>query len=263
MAQHPRPVGPTTNAAATFQPAMVQGSRPDAAYDLRSARLALARRAGWLTSQLTHTQAAFVPAMAQGALPMRPRRFLAPRFLHPLAQTTHAAATFSPDMVAGVTAPSAVSRRRQAGDITVALDAPVFAFGMLVGSLVAQPRTSAVPGRKMWVSAQTSPVAAALGPDMVQGWSPTRPRPFLAPRIPSWVVPVYVDTPLNTAARWELRADGIVSTRTELSADGIVVSRLAVTSDGIVLTRTVISADGVVVGRTELDTDGIALGEES
>lgn len=54
---------------------------------------------------------------------------------------------------------------------------------------------------------------------------------------------------LDTAARWELRADGIVLTPVELSAAGIL------------LTRTTLSADGIVVERTELNADGIALAE--
>lgn len=66
--QHARPIGPTTNLAATFGPEMSAGSRPE-----RPRLFSSRTRQGLSLSQTTHVQATFIPAMTLALVPPKPR----------------------------------------------------------------------------------------------------------------------------------------------------------------------------------------------
>ena len=211
MAQHPRQTGPSgQNDATTFEPAMVQGWKPE------QPRLFSSRNVqGLALSQTTHVQAPIFPSMFQGSMPpsprpfrvklgwtwsdiisaqmtvemwegempSRPRIFLGPRIGQPLSQTSHTSAPLSLEMSAG---------NRP--------DFPRLPFSAHVGWQTSQPTfqvqmtteqfQGAIPDRsRAWLApriplplSQTTHISAPVSSDMVEGWQPDRARlPFQGP----------------------------------------------------------------------------------
>lgn len=152
MAQHARPVGPTTNLQATFEPSMVQGCLPQRSRSLLGARIPLP------VSQTTHVSATFGPEMAQGYAPARNREYLPLRTGLSVSQTTPVS---------------------------------VFSVEMGIGAKPerARPHDVARPLRAGWQAAQTTHVAAAFAPDMVSDTRPHRHRQLLPPRCDYDVIP--------------------------------------------------------------------------
>lgn len=173
--QHPRPIGPINNIAASFGPEMAQGSRPD------RSRAFLAPRIPLPVSQTTHVAAAFSPEMSAGSRPDRNRAFVPPKIGWTVSQTI--AEIFSPDMVVG----SLPSRNRAfiapkvgwSTSQTTPVDA---AFSIEMAQGTAQPRfryrAPSHQGHQWW-----TPEVEAFGIEQVLGSKPDRNRQRLGPRI--------------------------------------------------------------------------------
>lgn len=190
MAQHARPVGPTTNAAATFSQEMAIGSMPDRPYRF-SSRHAFGPQ---MLSPITPVAAPFSQEMARGSFPSSdirpnpfttggtfqppevlsfgiesivrsrpssPRLFLAPRMPLPVSQTTHVSAPISPEMTTGwQPAATGTGGPFTRGNVFLSPDILSFSVEMALGSRPDRPRlfsTRAVTSHQ--TLAETTPVA--------------------------------------------------------------------------------------------------------
>jgi hypothetical protein len=178
MAQYQVRTGPVTNDAATFEPAMVQGSKPD------QPRLFSSRNQQGLTlAQTTHVPAPFVPSMSAGYGPEKNRERLPLRIGWSVSQTTHDAAPFSLEMSAGWVPDRNRERLplRTGWSISqpTQTDAP-FSIEMVKGW---QPESARVFRVKLGWSWSEHTFDLVMSPDMFGGWHPDTSRAFLAPRL--------------------------------------------------------------------------------
>jgi hypothetical protein len=178
MAQYQVRTGPVTNNAATFEPAMVQGSKPD------QPRLFSSRNQQGLTlAQTTHVEAPFVPSMSAGYGPEKNRERLPLRIGWSVSQTTHDAAPFSVEMSAGWKPERNRERLPLRTGWSISqpthTDAP-FSIEMVKGW---QPESARVFRVKLGWSWSEHTFDVVMSPDMFGGWHPDTSRAFLAPRL--------------------------------------------------------------------------------
>ncbi len=165
---------------------------------------------------------AFGSEMVVGAKPDQPRPFTAPRSPMPLSQTTHVAATFSPEMAQGFKPDARPELRPAFGWNATPPDVDRFDSAMVQGWYPSKPRLffaprleealtahthvtafsqeqvhgskpdrfrEFLPVRTGWSSAQLTHVAAAFSPEMVSGYHPDmKARQDLRLNI-GWVTP--------------------------------------------------------------------------
>ncbi len=219
MAQHARPIGPSTNVEAPFGPEMVQGAQPDRPAN-RPMWATYPQRQGMQLSQTTPVEAPFTPdmvqgsqpprfretrpprvgwtmwisdvllfdsAMVQGYYPDRPRLFLAPRIPLPWSQTTPTEASFSLEMVQGTLAPEIPAPRLQRGSGSAPPDVLTFSVEMFQGWHPDAPRLFSAPRLAVpW--SETIQVQAPFSVEMGQGSAPVRNREDRPLRTIGWSV---------------------------------------------------------------------------
>jgi hypothetical protein len=216
MAQHARPIGPTTaNPAAAFSPEMAQGSLPS-----RSPIRAAWRPppVGWIDGRTTQVDAPFAPnmiaadrpvqsrasrpftapserdwqvqppevpvfsiEMVRGARPDSPRLFLPLRTGQQLTSSPQLAAAFSIEMVLADRPQQ--SRVARGGLLPPERDAQIlppevtdFSVDQAVGSHPDSPRLFVVRPHVGWTVSEHTPIAAPFSIEMLQADRPSTPR---------------------------------------------------------------------------------------
>jgi len=163
--QHQRPIGPVTNAAAPFSPEMVQGAVPTHHHY----RAPSHQGVQWWTPEVDP----FSIEMVQGARPPdRSRGYLPVRVGWSVSQTTHTAASFSIEMITGVTVP----QKRYTAPFHLGAqwwtpEVEAFSIEMVTGWRPDSPRIRLAP-RFQQTPTQTTPVPAPLSLEMTQGSAP-------------------------------------------------------------------------------------------
>lgn len=210
MPQQPRPIGPTTNAAAPFIPSMVNAMEAPDRTPIRRVWQPPPLRSGVQVAQTTHVAAVFEPSMSQGWRPPQPRLFSTRNVLGlQIAQTTHVQAALEPAMSDGWMPDRNRERLPLRTGWSVSQtthDTAPFGAEMADGWMPDRNRER-LPlrtGQQLW--AVEVPVFDVA---MTQGWQPAAPRLFLAPRIP---LPVSQTTPVSAPFSTEM-ADGSMPDR--------------------------------------------------
>lgn len=145
----------------------------------------------------------FSVEMAQGSFPISPRIFLAPRLPFSDTQLSHVEAAFSPEMFQGWHADTnRTFKSFTSGSISVPPDINLFSIEMVQGSIPTRPRLFLAPRIPLPVS-QLTQVNAAFSIEMVQLTVPSIPRLFRGQRLvlPGLPITIPVIPPVTMAPK--------------------------------------------------------------